>query len=103
MLSLLLSCLPAARQHGAAPRQRSHRHRIRIHDDLGRLIRVTDWATGTTPYDYDPAVRLITMTLPNGVQTTHSYDAAGRLTALLHAHGATVLASCPPANVPERG
>ncbi|MBN1873495.1 MAG: hypothetical protein JXA33_04630 [Anaerolineae bacterium] len=35
---------------------------------------------------------MITTTLPNGVQTTPTYDPAGRLTALFHARATTVLA-----------
>jgi len=58
-----------------------------------RLLRVTDWATGTTTYAYDPAGRLSTVMLPNGVQTTHTYDAAGRLTGLTHTKDGMVLSS----------
>jgi RHS repeat-associated protein len=43
---------------------------------------------GTTVYTYDPASNLATVTLPNGVQSTFSYDGLNRLTSLQAASGA---------------
>jgi len=54
-------------------------------DAANRLIQVSDWATGTTTYGYDAAGRILTTTLPNGVNSVYDYDAAGRQVGLQHA------------------
>ncbi len=50
------------------------------YDADNRLVRVTD-SSGTTTYGYNlGSGNLITKTLPNGIYTTYTYDADGRLT-----------------------
>ena len=55
-------------------------------DELNRLASVIDnrLASGqnTTTYTYDPASNLATVTYPNGVQSTFTYDTLNRLTSL---------------------
>jgi len=48
-------------------------------DALNRLSTVTD-DTGTTTYGYDAAGNRASLTRPNGVQTTYTYDGVNRLT-----------------------
>jgi RHS repeat-associated protein len=49
---------------------------------LSRLSAVNDARLGRTDYAYDPAGNLAGYALPNGVTTTHAYDALNRLTNL---------------------
>jgi RHS repeat-associated protein len=62
------------------------------YDEDNRLANATSGGNSTT-YGYDPASDLTQTTLPagNGYVETRSYDAAGRLTELKNAKGASVL------------
>jgi YD repeat-containing protein len=61
------------------------------YDALDRLNAVTD-ANGSTSYTYDPVGNLATVTYPNGVAHSHTYDTRNRLTNLGVAKGATAIA-----------
>ncbi len=53
------------------------------YDDLNRLSTVTDNRTGgVTNYTYDSASNVGTVTYPNGVQSTFTYDTLNRVTGL---------------------
>jgi RHS repeat-associated protein len=56
------------------------------YDDLNRLSTIVDNRLGsganTTTYTYDPANNLATVTYPNGLQSTLSYDQLNRLASL---------------------
>ena len=55
-------------------------------DDLNRLSTVVDnrlpSGANTTTYTYDPASNLATATLPNGLQSTFTYDSLNRVASL---------------------
>ena len=44
---------------------------------------------------YDNANRRTTLTLPNGVEVSYSYDSDSRITGLTYAMGSTQLGACP--------
>jgi large repetitive protein len=60
-------------------------------DDLERVVSATD-AVGTTEFDYDAAGNLVTITAPNGVVETRTYDERNRLSSI-RAASATVTAT----------
>src|SRR5208283_3659550 len=58
------------------------------YDSLNRLATVVDnrlVGQNTTTYSYDPASNLATVTYPNGLQSTFTYDTQNRVTALSNA------------------
>ena len=59
------------------------------YDSLNRLATVVDnrlpAGANTTAYSYDPASNLATVTYPNGLQSTLTYDTLNRVTALNNA------------------
>jgi RHS repeat-associated protein len=61
------------------------------YDQLNRLSTITDnrlpQGAGTTVYTYDSASNLATVTWPNGIHSTFSYDGLNRLTSLQAAAG----------------
>ncbi len=59
------------------------------YNDLGQRTSMTD-ATGTSRYSYDAAGRLVTVTEPDGAETTAGYDAAGQRTSLSYPGGLVV-------------
>lgn len=61
-----------------------------IWNSLNLLQQVADSRLGTTSYQYDPANNLSTMTYPNQVQSTFTYDKLDRVTSL--ASGSSVYA-----------
>ena len=64
------------------------------YDGRGRLSSLSDQRGRTLgAYTYRHDGRLQTITRANGVVTTHSYDAADRLTDIVHARGTQILAA----------
>ena len=57
------------------------------------LSSVTDYASGITNYVYDEAGRLNTVTFPNGVAATNTYDIADRLIGISHSLNEVTLGS----------
>ncbi|MFN0054206.1 MAG: putative Ig domain-containing protein [Planctomycetales bacterium] len=57
-------------------------------DALNRLATVTDPANGVTTYDYDARGSLTRTFYPSGVTETRTYDALGRLLALVNKNSA---------------
>jgi RHS repeat-associated protein len=60
------------------------------YDNDNRLTQITQ-GTSTASFAYDIASRRTSMTLPNGVATTYSYDTASELTGLTYKLGSTTL------------
>ena len=58
--------------------------------DADRLIQISQ-GSSTAAFTYDPAGRRSTLTLPNGITTSYSYDNASQLTGLSYQLGATKL------------
>ena len=56
------------------------------YDAVGFLDSVTDWNGEVTSFGNDADGRVLTVGRANGVDTTHTFDDAGRLTAVLHEH-----------------
>jgi RHS repeat-associated protein len=54
------------------------------YDDTGRLVGVTDPEGGETHYDYDAVGNRTSSSLPDGTQTSASYDARDRLKQIDH-------------------
>src|SRR5262249_34594085 len=63
------------------------------YDGDNRLLTVDDAALGATHYTWDAAGNEDTVTLPNGVRSSHVWDAANRLTRVDVTAGGTDLAS----------
>ena len=63
------------------------------YNNRGLLSRIQDWAGGTTALEYDAALRLATLTRPNGMATQFGYDANGRVINITEGKGATVYSS----------
>ncbi len=63
------------------------------YDQLNRLKAMTDLNGQTISFGYDALSRRASLTLPNGVVSTYGYDAANRLTSLIHTKGAATLSS----------
>jgi RHS repeat-associated protein len=59
------------------------------YNGIGQRISMTD-GTGITRYSYDAAGRLVTVTEPDGAETTAGYDAAGQRTSLSYPGGLVV-------------
>jgi RHS repeat-associated protein len=55
------------------------------------MASLTDWQSRTTSFGYDTDGRRTTVTLPNGVVSATTYDAAGRTTAVNHTLAANTL------------
>lgn len=60
-------------------------------DIANRLTRITDEVSGIYNFTYDNADRRLSMTRPNTVKETLTYDGMSRLTSLKEAKGTTVL------------
>jgi RHS repeat-associated protein len=60
------------------------------YDDANRLTQITQ-AGATATFAYDSADRRTSVTLPNGVSTEYTYDAAGQLTGLTYKLGGVVI------------
>jgi RHS repeat-associated protein len=60
------------------------------YDTRGRLTSLTDWASQTATYGYDGVDRQASRSA-NGISTTLTHDAAGRLTLLKHLNGGSTL------------
>jgi YD repeat-containing protein len=60
------------------------------YDNNNRLTAITE-GNETFGFSYDPLDRRAGMTLPNGISTAYSYDAAGRLTGMKYSKGTQVL------------
>src|SRR5207247_4602084 len=58
--------------------------------DGARLIQISQ-GSSTAAFTCDPAGRRSTLTLPNGITTSYSYDNASQLTGLSYQLGATEL------------
>ncbi len=54
------------------------------YNEANQLVKVVDWDQQETAYQYDNLGRPITITLPNSVTTSLTYDAAGNLLNLTH-------------------
>jgi YD repeat-containing protein len=61
------------------------------YDGLGRLLATTDALGRATLTQYDDANRKVVLTLANGLISTSTYDAAGRLVSLLQSADGQVL------------
>lgn len=62
------------------------------YDAAGQLTGVTDWQSRTTTISYTGFGAVLGVVRPNGVESGYEYDTGGRLTAVEHADGATLLA-----------
>jgi RHS repeat-associated protein len=58
---------------------------------LNRLITLTDSLTGRFGFGYDTLNRRTSLTKPNGVNTSYSYDSLSRLLNILHKTGLTTV------------
>lgn len=66
----------------------------REYDAGGNVTAIVDSALGRTEYEYDAANQRTKRTLPNGVESTYTYDLRGRIASLTHrAPGGAVLMS----------
>lgn len=64
------------------------------YDEVEHMVSLADWTSlSRTTFTLDRSNRLTNVALRNGTSTAISYDPAGRLIALTHSKGATVLAS----------
>lgn len=63
------------------------------YDNRGLLTRITDWANRVWEFDYDAARRPLRDRRPNGVATSYSYGADGRLSGIAHVGGKVNLTS----------
>lgn len=64
------------------------------YDELNRLVRITDASGAVSTQAWDAAGNLASVQRPNGVTTTHTYDARNRITGVTHrsASGVVLLA-----------
>lgn len=74
------------------PKNSEERITTYVYDDGNRLISLTSPA-GTFTYRYNGAGRRESLSYPNGIVTSYSYDDAGGLTGLTHSAADTTIAS----------
>ncbi|MEZ4327746.1 MAG: MopE-related protein [Polyangiales bacterium] len=64
----------------------------REYDAAGNVVAIVDSVLGRTEYAYDEANQRVGRTLPNGVETSYTYDLRGRIASITHrAPGGAVL------------
>lgn len=69
-------------------------HSIGYHyDDAGDMDRLTDWATGVTRFGYDSDGAVDSISRPNGVDTSMTFDRSGAVSAIEHASSTGTIAS----------